>query len=184
MKHDIGLIGLAVMGQNLVLNMANNGFSVAVYNRTTSTTDEFTGGLPDRPEGVVHAGTADRIEGYHSIEDFVKNLKTPRRVMIMVKAGGPVDAVIEQLKPLLEKGDIIIDGGNSEYADTNRRSKDLAAEGFQFIGTGVSGGEDGALKGPSIMPGGLTGRRSGPAAGARTDPARTDTSRCVHCLRL
>ncbi len=154
MKHDIGLIGLAVMGQNLVLNMANNGFSVAVYNRTTSTTDEFTGGLPDRPEGVVHAGTADRIEGYHSIEDFVKNLKTPRRVMIMVKAGGPVDAVIEQLKPLLEKGDIIIDGGNSEYADTNRRSKDLAAAGFQFIGTGVSGGEEGALKGPSIMPGG------------------------------
>lgn len=154
MKHDIGLIGLAVMGQNLVLNMANNGFSVAVYNRTASTTNEFVGGLPDRPEDVVHAGTADRIEGYESIEDFVKNLKTPRRVMIMVKAGGPVDAVIEQLKPLLEKGDIIIDGGNSEYADTNRRSKDLAEEGFQFIGTGVSGGEEGALKGPSIMPGG------------------------------
>ncbi|MCG6155060.1 decarboxylating NADP(+)-dependent phosphogluconate dehydrogenase [Rubinisphaera margarita] len=154
MKHDIGLIGLAVMGQNLVLNMANNGFSVAVYNRTTETTDEFVNSLPDRPEDVVHSGTVDRIDGYHSIEDFVKNLQTPRRVMIMVKAGGPVDAVIEQLKPLLDKGDIIIDGGNSEYADTNRRSKDLADAGLRFIGTGVSGGEEGALKGPSIMPGG------------------------------
>ncbi len=154
MKHDIGLIGLAVMGQNLVLNMANNGFSVAVYNRTTSTTDEFVNALPGRPEDVVHPGTVDRVIGYHELEDFIKNLKTPRRVMIMVKAGGPVDAVIEQLKPLLEKGDIIIDGGNSEYADTNRRSKDLAEAGLRFIGTGVSGGEEGALKGPSIMPGG------------------------------
>ncbi|HCS50545.1 decarboxylating NADP(+)-dependent phosphogluconate dehydrogenase [Rubinisphaera sp.] len=154
MKHDIGLIGLAVMGQNLVLNMANNGFSVAVYNRTTSVTDEFVNDLPDRPEDVVHPGTADRIDGYHTVEEFVKNLKTPRRVMIMVKAGGPVDAVIEQLKPLLDKGDIIIDGGNSEYADTNRRTEDLRESGFRFIGTGVSGGEEGALKGPSIMPGG------------------------------
>ncbi len=154
MKHDIGLIGLAVMGQNLVLNMANNGFSVAVYNRTTSVTDEFVNDLPDRPEAVVHPGTADRIDGYHTVEEFVKNLKTPRRVMIMVKAGGPVDAVIEQLKPLLDKGDIIIDGGNSEYADTNRRAVDLLESGFRFIGTGVSGGEEGALKGPSIMPGG------------------------------
>ncbi|HBN75436.1 MAG TPA: phosphogluconate dehydrogenase (NADP(+)-dependent, decarboxylating) [Planctomycetaceae bacterium] len=154
MKHDIGLIGLAVMGQNLVLNMANNGFSVAVYNRTTSVTDEFVNDLPDRPEDVVHPGTADRIDGYHTVEEFVKNLKSPRRVMIMVKAGGPVDAVIEQLKPLLDKGDIIIDGGNSEYADTNRRTEDLRESGFRFIGTGVSGGEEGALKGPSIMPGG------------------------------
>ncbi|MCA8983307.1 MAG: decarboxylating NADP(+)-dependent phosphogluconate dehydrogenase [Planctomycetaceae bacterium] len=154
MKHDIGLIGLAVMGQNLVLNMANNGFSVAVYNRTTSTTDEFVDSLPGRSEDVVHAGTAERIVGYHELVDFIKNLKTPRRIMIMVKAGKPVDAVIEQLQPLLEKGDIIIDGGNSEYADTNRRSKDLAAAGLRFIGTGVSGGEEGALKGPSIMPGG------------------------------
>ncbi len=153
-QHDIGLIGLAVMGQNLVMNMANNGFSVGVYNRTTSTTDEFTGGLGDRPEGVVAEGTPDRIVGYHDIAEFVKNLKTPRRVMIMVKAGGPVDAVIEQLKPLMEKGDIFIDGGNSEFADTNRRYADLKAEGFRFIGTGVSGGEEGALKGPSIMPGG------------------------------
>ncbi len=154
MQHDIGLIGLAVMGQNLVLNMANHGFSVAVYNRTTATTDEFVGGLKNEPIDKVWEGTADRIGGYHTVEEFVKNLKRPRRVMIMVKAGGPVDAVIDQLKPLLEKGDIIIDGGNSDYADTNRRSKELRSEGFQFIGTGVSGGEEGALKGPSIMPGG------------------------------
>ena len=154
MTNDIGLIGLAVMGQNLVLNMANHGFHVAVYNRTTATTDEFVGGLKSEPEDKVWKGTADRVKGYHSVEDFVKSLKRPRRVMIMVKAGGPVDAVIEQLKPLLEPGDIIIDGGNSYFPDTNRRSKDLRAAGLAFIGTGVSGGEEGALKGPSIMPGG------------------------------
>jgi 6-phosphogluconate dehydrogenase len=142
------------MGQNLVLNMANHGFSVAVYNRTTATTDEFVGGLKDEPADKVWPGTVQRIAGYHSAEEFVKNLKRPRRVMIMVKAGAPVDAVIEQLKPLLEPGDIIIDGGNSYFPDTNRRSKDLKAAGLQFIGTGVSGGEEGALKGPSIMPGG------------------------------
>ncbi|MEX1232141.1 MAG: decarboxylating NADP(+)-dependent phosphogluconate dehydrogenase [Planctomycetaceae bacterium] len=153
-KHDIGLIGLAVMGQNLVLNMANHGFSVAVYNRTTSVTDEFTGGLKNEPADKVHEGTTDRIGGYHSLEEFVGSLKSPRRIMIMVKAGGPVDAVIEQLKPLLDKGDILIDGGNSDFRDTNRRHVDLEKEGLQFIGTGVSGGEEGALKGPSIMPGG------------------------------
>ena len=153
-QHEIGLIGLAVMGQNLVLNMANNGFSVAVYNRTTATTDEFVGGLKNEPADKVHAGTADRIQGYHTLEEFVAGLKAPRRVMIMVKAGAPVDAVIEQLKPLLSPGDIIIDGGNSDFVDTNRRTKDLKAAGFRFIGTGVSGGEEGALKGPSIMPGG------------------------------
>jgi 6-phosphogluconate dehydrogenase len=153
-QNDIGLIGLAVMGQNLVLNMANNGFNVGVYNRTTSTTDEFIDGLPTRPEGVVQAGTEGRVHGYHTIEKFVSSLKSPRRVMIMVKAGGPVDAVIDQLKPLLDKGDIIIDGGNSDFNDTNRRTQKLSEEGFRFIGTGVSGGEEGALKGPSIMPGG------------------------------
>ncbi len=153
-QHDIGLIGLAVMGQNLVLNMANNGYSVGVYNRTQATTDEFVGGLKDRPEDVVHAGTADRVVGYESVEGLLKDLKSPRRVMIMVKAGGPVDAVIDQLKPLLDPGDIIIDGGNSDYADTNRRYKDLKEAGLRFLGTGVSGGEEGALKGPSIMPGG------------------------------
>ena len=153
-QHDIGLVGLAVMGQNLVLNMANNGFSVAVYNRTTDTTDKFVGGLKDEPADKVHAGTTDRIKGYHTLEEFVGSLKAPRRVMIMVKAGAPVDGVIEQLKPLLSPGDIIIDGGNSDYADTNRRDADIKAAGLRFIGTGVSGGEEGALKGPSIMPGG------------------------------
>ena len=153
-QHDIGLVGLAVMGQNLVLNMANNGFSVAVYNRTTETTDKFVGGLKDEPADKVHAGTTDRIKGYHTLEEFVGSLKAPRRVMIMVKAGAPVDGVIEQLKPLLSPGDIIIDGGNSDYADTNRRDADIKAAGLRFIGTGVSGGEEGALKGPSIMPGG------------------------------
>lgn len=152
--HDIGLIGLAVMGQNLVLNMANHGFSVAVYNRTSTTTDEFVGGLKNEPIDKVWAGTAQRIAGYPTLETFVQSLKRPRRVMIMVKAGGPVDAVIEQLKPLLEPGDIIIDGGNSFFPDTNRRDSDLRKAGLRFIGTGVSGGEEGALKGPSIMPGG------------------------------
>lgn len=153
-KHDIGLIGLAVMGQNLVMNMANKGFSVGVYNRTTETTHEFLQGLGSRPAGVVEPGAADRIQGYDTLQDFVGSLASPRRVMIMVKAGSPVDAVIDQLKPLLAPGDIIIDGGNADYVDTNRRHKQLAAEGFRFIGTGVSGGEEGALKGPSIMPGG------------------------------
>lgn len=153
-QHDIGLVGLAVMGQNLVLNMANKGFSVGVYNRTNQTTDDFLNGLGDRPEGVVEAGTPDRIKGYHTLEEFVNSLASPRRVMIMVKAGAPVDAVIEGLKPLLSPGDIIIDGGNADYTDTNRRHVELQADGFRFIGTGVSGGEEGALKGPSIMPGG------------------------------
>ncbi|MDA1213927.1 MAG: NAD(P)-binding domain-containing protein, partial [Planctomycetota bacterium] len=151
-QHDIGLIGLAVMGQNLVLNMANHGFSVGVYNRTISVTDEFVGGLKNEPVDKVHAGTTERINGYHTLEEFVSSLKSPRRVMIMVKAGVPVDAVIDQLKPLLSKGDILIDGGNSDFRDTNRRHVELEKEGFRFIGTGVSGGEEGALKGPSIMP--------------------------------
>jgi 6-phosphogluconate dehydrogenase len=153
-QHDIGLIGLAVMGQNLVLNMANHGFSVGVYNRTTATTDEFVASLKTEPADKVHPGTVDRIRGYHKLKDFVASLKAPRRVMIMVKAGGPVDAVIEQLKPLMSPGDIFIDGGNSDFRDTNRRHEDLKQAGFRFIGTGVSGGEEGALKGPSIMPGG------------------------------
>ena len=153
-KHDIGLIGLAVMGQNLVMNMANKGFNVAVYNRTTETMTSFITGLGSRPEGVVEEGTLDRIHGYATLEDFVSSLELPRRVMIMVKAGAPCDAVINQLKPLLDRGDIIIDGGNAGYTDTNRRHEELAADGLRFIGTGVSGGEEGALKGPSIMPGG------------------------------
>ena len=153
-KHDIGLIGLAVMGQNLVMNMANKGFNVSVYNRTTEKMTEFVEGLGSRPEGVVEEGTADRIHGYAELEDFVNSLESPRRIMIMVQAGRGTDAVIDSLKPLLDKGDIIIDGGNADFVDTNRRDKELREEGFRFIGTGVSGGEEGALKGPSIMPGG------------------------------
>jgi 6-phosphogluconate dehydrogenase len=153
-QHDIGLIGLAVMGQNLVLNMANNGFSVGVNNRTASVTDEFVGELPNRPKDVVHEGTPGRITGYHELADLVKNLKRPRKVMMMVKAGAPVDSLIEQLIPLLEPGDIIIDGGNSDFNDSNRRTELIEKAGLLFVGTGVSGGEEGALKGPSIMPGG------------------------------
>ncbi len=141
---DIGLIGLAVMGENLVLNMASKGFTVAVYNRTTSKVDDFVAG---RAAGKT-------IIGVHSPEDLIKNLKRPRRVMIMVKAGRPVDLVIESLLPFLEKGDIVIDGGNSEFPDSVRRTEELKEKGILYIGTGVSGGEEGALKGPSIMPGG------------------------------
>ena len=153
-KHDLGLIGLAVMGQNLVLNMANHGFSVGVFNRTTATTDEFVGSLNDQPGGVVAEGTPDRISGYHTLEDLVQNLKSPKKVMLMVKAGPAVDSFIERLQPLLNPGDIIIDGGNTMFEDTNRRTREVEESGLLFIGTGVSGGEEGALKGPSIMPGG------------------------------
>lgn len=141
---DIGLIGLAVMGENLVLNMESHGFTVAVYNRTTSRVDEF---LADRAKGK-------KIIGCHSIEELVASLKSPRKSMIMVKAGAAVDAVIDQLVPHLDQGDILIDGGNTHYPDTTRRTRALKEKGLQFIGTGVSGGEEGALKGPSIMPGG------------------------------
>jgi 6-phosphogluconate dehydrogenase len=143
-KADIGLIGLAVMGQNLVLNMDDHGFTVAVYNRTTSKVDRF---LANEAKGT-------RVIGTHSIEELVANLKRPRRIMMMVKAGWPVDATIEQLLPYLERGDIIIDGGNSHFPDSIRRTKDLGEKGLYFIGTGVSGGEEGARFGPSIMPGG------------------------------
>jgi 6-phosphogluconate dehydrogenase len=142
-KSDFGLIGLAVMGQNLVLNVESRGFQVSVYNRTTSVTDAFVAAHPDK-----------KLVGSKSLEEFVQSLASPRKVMIMVKAGGPVDAVIEQLIPLLDKGDIIIDGGNSLYTDTERRDKWLGDLGFRFIGAGVSGGEEGARKGPAIMPGG------------------------------
>lgn len=143
-KADIGLIGLAVMGENLVLNMESHGFTVAVYNRTTSKVDNFVNGR----------GKDKNIIGTHTLEELVENLKSPRKVMIMVKAGKPVDAVIDQLVPLLDKGDIVIDGGNSHFPDTIRRTKRLEEKGLLYIGTGVSGGEEGALKGPSIMPGG------------------------------
>jgi 6-phosphogluconate dehydrogenase len=141
---DIGLIGLAVMGQNLVLNMNDHGFKVAVFNRTVSKVDDF---LSDEAKGT-------QVVGAHSVEELVSLLKRPRRVMLMVKAGDTVDQMIDHLLPSLETGDIVIDGGNSLYTDTNRRTKDLAAKGILFIGTGVSGGEEGARFGPSIMPGG------------------------------
>lgn len=141
---DIAVIGLAVMGQNLVLNMDDHGFTVAVYNRTTSKVDEFLG----------REAKGTKVVGAHSLEELVKLLKRPRRLLLMVQAGRPVDAVIDQLLPLLEQGDIIIDGGNSHYPDTERRVQNLKAKGILFLGTGVSGGEEGARYGPSIMPGG------------------------------
>jgi 6-phosphogluconate dehydrogenase len=143
-KADIGLIGLAVMGENLVLNMASHNYQVAVYNRTTSKVDEFINGR----------GAGKPIIGTYSIEELCSKLERPRRVMIMVKAGAVVDRVIESLLPYLEPGDIVIDGGNSQYQDSIRRTGELGEKGLLFIGTGVSGGEEGALKGPSIMPGG------------------------------
>ncbi|MGA2889528.1 MAG: decarboxylating NADP(+)-dependent phosphogluconate dehydrogenase [Terracidiphilus sp.] len=141
---DIGLIGLAVMGQNLVLNMNDHGFKVAVFNRTVSKVDDF----------VASEAKGTQVTGAHSIEEFVSLLKPPRRVMLMVKAGDTVDQMIDHVLPYLEAGDIVIDGGNSLFTDSNRRTKDLAAKGILFIGTGVSGGEEGARNGPSIMPGG------------------------------
>src|SRR5687767_14872703 len=143
-QGDIALIGLAVMGQNLILNMNDHGYTVVAYNRTTSKVDEF---LAKEAKGT-------KVLPAHSIEEMVKQLKRPRRVMMLVKAGKPVDEFIEQLIPHLEPGDIIIDGGNSLYDDTNRRVNYVENKGFLYIGTGVSGGEEGARRGPSIMPGG------------------------------
>ncbi len=141
---DIGLIGLAVMGQNLVLNMNDHGFKVAVFNRTVSKVDDF----------IAEEAKGTQVVGSHSPEEFCGLLKTPRRIMIMVKAGDVVDATIDSVLPYLEKGDIVIDGGNSLYTDSNRRTNDLAEKGILFVGSGVSGGEEGARFGPSIMPGG------------------------------
>ena len=144
-KADIGLIGLAVMGQNLVLNMNDHGYGVAVYNRTVSKVDEF---LEDAAAG------RSTIYGAHSVEEFCALLKRPRRIMLMVKAGAAVDEFIETLLPHLAAGDVIIDGGNSHFPDSTRRTRYLAEKGIRFVGTGVSGGEEGARHGPSIMPGG------------------------------
>ncbi len=142
--YDFGLIGLAVMGQNLVLNVERHGYKVAAFNRTTATTEEFLAG----------PAKGKQIGGAKTIEEFVGMLKRPRKIQIMVKAGAPVDAVIEQLLPHLDKGDLIIDGGNSYFPDTERREKALTEKGILFLGMGVSGGEEGALWGPSLMPGG------------------------------
>ena len=144
-KADIGLIGLAVMGQNLVLNMNDHGYKVAVYNRTYQRTADFLAGPAAGRETIV---------GSESLEEFVGKLSTPRKVMMMVKAGEVVDQWIEKLVPLLEAGDVIIDGGNSHFPDTIRRHEMLKEKGLLYIGTGVSGGEEGARMGPSIMPGG------------------------------
>ena len=143
-KSDIGLIGLAVMGENLVLNMESHGYTVSVFNRTVEKVDKFIEGR----------GKGKKFYGAHSIEDLVQSLKRPRKVMMLVKAGQPVDDFIEKIIPCLEEGDIIIDGGNTHFPDTIRRTKYVESKGLLYIGTGVSGGEEGALKGPSIMPGG------------------------------
>ncbi len=143
-KADIGVIGLAVMGENLILNMESKDFTVACYNRTVSKVDDFMQGR----------GKGRKIVGCHTLEQFVASLAKPRKVMLMVKAGSPVDKFIDEILPLLEPGDIIIDGGNSHFPDTIRRTRYVEDKGLLFIGTGVSGGEEGALRGPSIMPGG------------------------------
>ncbi|MDQ0268172.1 NADP-dependent phosphogluconate dehydrogenase [Cytobacillus purgationiresistens] len=143
-KQQIGVIGLAVMGKNLAMNIESRGYSVAVFNRSYDKTEEF---LKNEAEGKNFVGAK-------TVEEFVHSLETPRKILLMVKAGAATDATIESLKPYLEEGDILIDGGNTYFEDTIRRNKELASAGFHFIGTGVSGGEEGALKGPSIMPGG------------------------------
>lgn len=142
-KQQIGVVGLAVMGKNLALNIESRGFSVSVYNRSSSKTEEF-----------LQESKGKNVVGTYSIEEFVQSLETPRKILLMVKAGAATDATIQSLLPHLEKGDILIDGGNTYYKDTQRRNQELAESGIHFIGTGVSGGEEGALKGPSIMPGG------------------------------
>ncbi len=142
-KQQIGVAGLAVMGKNLALNMESKGFSVALYNRS-----------PEKTRELVAEAEGKNVVGTYSIEEFVQSLESPRKIMMMVKAGQPTDALIEQLVPHLEEGDILIDGGNAYFPDTERRYKELQAKGLRFIGAGVSGGEEGALKGPAIMPGG------------------------------
>ena len=143
-KADIGLIGLAVMGENLVMNMESKGFTVAVYNRTVEKVDKFCAGR----------AAGKNIIGCHSLEELRDNLEKPRKVFMMVKAGQAVDDFIEKLLGVLEPGDIIIDGGNSHFPDTIRRTAYVESKGLLYVGTGVSGGEEGALKGPSMMPGG------------------------------
>ena len=144
-NSDIGLIGLAVMGQNLALNIADHGFRISVFNRTTQTMEKFVAANPDTPGGLT---------GTKTLPEFVASLKRPRKMIILVKAGASTDAVIDSLVPLLEEGDIVIDGGNALWTDTIRRERALAAKGLRFIGSGVSGGEEGARFGPSLMPGG------------------------------
>ncbi len=143
-RCDIGLIGLAVMGENLALNIESRGFSVAVFNRTVGKVDEFISGR----------AAGKKFCGCHSLKELIGCLATPRKVMLMIKAGPAVDEFIERLIPLLSPGDVLIDGGNTHFADTERRTRHVESKGLLYIGTGVSGGEEGALKGPSMMPGG------------------------------
>jgi len=171
-KADIGLIGLAVMGQNLALNMNDHGYTVAVYNRTTAKVDEFLQG-PAKGSNII---------GIHSIEQFCASLKTPRKIMIMVKAGPPVDSVIETLMPYLDAGDIVIDGGNSLYTDTERRTKTLAEAQLHFIGMGVSGGEEGARHGPSLMPGGSPSAWTQIKDIFQAIAAKVDNEPCCHWI--
>ncbi|MBA2754370.1 MAG: NADP-dependent phosphogluconate dehydrogenase [Chloroflexia bacterium] len=168
-EADLGLVGLGVMGENLAMNVARNGFQVSVYNRTEAKTHAFLDGAA--------AGTT--ITGAFDIATFVASLARPRRVLLMVKAGAPVDAVIEEIIPFLDPGDIIIDGGNSFFPDTERRSKELTAAGFQFVGMGVSGGEEGALWGPSLMPGGPAGAYAALEPMLVAIAAKTEAGPCV-----
>ena len=163
---QIGVTGLAVMGANLARNIASRGVPIAVHNRTAAKMTDF----------VSEFGSEGDFTGSESLEDFVQALERPRRIIVMVKAGAPVDAVIEQLIPLLDKDDIIIDGGNSPYTDTERRDAYLASKGLRFIGTGVSGGEEGARKGPSIMPGGPPRPGEVEDRSSRASPRRSTAS--------
>ncbi|MCL2929989.1 MAG: decarboxylating NADP(+)-dependent phosphogluconate dehydrogenase [Trichodesmium sp. St18_bin3_1_1] len=168
-QQKFGVIGLAVMGENLALNVERNGFPISVYNRSDDKTKKF---MAERAEGKnVHAA--------YSLEDFVQSLERPRRILVMVKAGNPVDKVVEQLKPLLDKDDMIIDGGNSLYEDTERRTKDLESTGLGFMGMGVSGGEEGALWGPSLMPGGTEASYKELEAILNKIAAQVDDGPCV-----
>ncbi|HAN45705.1 MAG TPA: phosphogluconate dehydrogenase (NADP(+)-dependent, decarboxylating) [Cyanobacteria bacterium UBA8156] len=168
-QSTIGLIGLAVMGENLALNIERNGFPIAVYNRSRDKTDKFVEGR----------AAGKNVTAAYSIADFVGALARPRRILIMVKAGSPVDAVIDELKPHLEPGDIIIDGGNSHFPDTERRTVELESQNLKFIGMGVSGGEEGALNGPSLMPGGQASAYQEIEAIARQIAAQVDDGPCV-----
>ena len=169
MAQSFGVIGLAVMGENLALNVESKGFPVAVYNRTAAVTERF---MEKRAQGK-------NVKATYSLEEFVQSLERPRRILVMVKAGSPVDAVIDQLRPLLDDGDMIMDGGNSLYEDTERRTKDLEATGLRFIGMGVSGGEEGALLGPSLMPGGTRAAYDSIEPIVKKIAAQVDDGPCV-----
>jgi 6-phosphogluconate dehydrogenase len=168
-KAHFGLIGLGVMGENLVLNAERNGYSSVVYNRTYAKTEDFLSG---RAAGL-------NIIAAHTLEEFVGALERPRRILMMIKAGEPIDAMISQISPLLEDGDLLIDGGNSLYTDTERRVKELESQSFGYIGMGVSGGAKGALEGPSMMPGGTKAAYDAIEGLVRKMAAQVDDGPCV-----